>query len=52
MTEEKTASNKGYGYCGKCGKHLTPKELRYGSTMCDQCRKEIFEAQRDNEGWI
>ncbi len=52
MSEDKPASNQGYGFCGKCGKHLTPKELRYGSTMCDTCREAIRQEYLDNQGWI
>jgi RNA polymerase-binding transcription factor DksA len=52
MNGDKPSDTKGYGFCGKCGKHLTPKELRYGSTMCDDCMEKARQDYLDSQGWI
>lgn len=52
MNDNKPASNKGYGFCGKCGKPLSPEEIRKGIVMCKTCRDELFQEQEDNKGWV
>lgn len=45
-------SLRSFNLCGKCGKPLSPEEVRKGIVMCKTCREEAFCELKDNEGWV